>query len=462
MNEKIKESKPKKHDDEQADAMDPDSTGDTVSSGEAASLGKEKTEQAPGSELLVRFSIQVAGQAIETRMDEVARSYQTDIKLPGFRKGNVPLDLIKSRYKKEIGDEALNKVAEQAVFEKIEKDGLKIVSQPVIEKMDHREGGDLQADIRVEVLPEVVLPDLERLQVRVDKKELAVEPFDETKQMTSFLERHRRRMPVKDRGVQAGDIVVFESQVRFLDSGRMGRRSEQTLTAAKDMPSDIPDLFREILGKGIGDGFRVTRTYGADFKKKAWAGKTIEHHLEVKSIFEMKLPETNAAFWTSMGFKDEAAFKVKLKQEYDDYAKNQREEKIVKQVVDKLVEETDFPVPRTLVEQEVLRMGQQQAHLFQALEETQRKQLIEGLKLEAEKSVRFSLIFDTLVDRFKIEVSSDDVEKEYRRVAEANKVPLGDVRKYYMKKENKDRLKDSLLRVKVFDFLREKIKVKEV
>jgi FKBP-type peptidyl-prolyl cis-trans isomerase (trigger factor) len=79
-----------------------------------------------------------------------------------------------------------------------------------------------------------------------------------------------------------------------------------------------------------------------------------------------------------------------------------------------------------------------------------------------EKSVRFSLILDFIQREFKIEISSDELEKEYELIAENNKFPLAEVRKFYMNSEEKDKLKDALLRVKLMNFLKEKIKIKEV
>ena len=431
-------------------------------SAETREDGKNDKGGKESSDLVREFSIHVPREEIETRIDEVAQTYSSDIKLPGFRKGNVPVELIKSRYRKMIGDEALNKVVEQFVFEKIEKDGLQIVSQPVIEKLDYEEGNDLHADIRVEVFPRVVLPNLEKLEVKIPKKDLEIESYDEQKQIDAVLERNKRRVQVKDRGVTSGDVVAFSLQSQFMDTKRMSKRSEQTVVAEKEAEFDIPDLFREINGKKVGEQVIFTRVYGSDFKKKLWAGKTLEHHLEIKTIFEMAKPDFDSEFLKTLGFKDEEAFKKKLKQEYDDFAKNQREEKTVARIVEKIVSEVDFTVPKTLVDQELLRLGQQQEQVLRAMDEKQRKDYIDTLHVEAGKTVKFSLIYDTIRQEFKIEVSADDLTKEYKRIADANQIPLAEVRKYYGNKANKERLQESLLRVKVVDFLKEKIKVKEV
>ena len=76
--------------------------------------------------------------------------------------------------------------------------------------------------------------------------------------------------------------------------------------------------------------------------------------------------------------------------------------------------------------------------------------------------MRFSFIVETIKSEFKLNVSTDDQEKEYKDIAEKSKLDIKEIRKYYMKPENKEFLTDKLLRNKVIDLLTEKIKIKEV
>lgn len=418
--------------------------------------------QSKKKDLSLKLDITVTADEIDKQIDQVARGYVGDIKLPGFRKGNVPLDIIKSRFKQLISDEAINKLIESHVYEKIQKDNLKVVSRPVVEKIDYPEGKNLRADVVVELFPEITLPDLSGIEVKISKKELAVEPYDEKKEIDGVMERNKRRVPVNDRLVKENDTVQLVVQSRFMDSKRMTKKREVMFLVNRESDFEIPDLMAEVTGKKQNDRLTLKRTYPVDYKKKNWAGKELEHYLEIKNVYEMKKAELNTEFLKSIGFNEEAAFKAKLKEEYEHYVKNQKEEKINDVLVSELAIKLDFPTPQTLLEQEMARMMSQYQPILKTMNEQQRKDYLDMLKKNVEKSVRFSLILDAVQLEFKLEISNDELENEYRRIAENNKFPLAEVRKYYMNSAEKEKLKDALLRTKMMSLVKEKIKISEV
>jgi trigger factor len=422
---------------------------------------KTGAEKDPGNELLVHFDITVPRQEIERQIEEVAQHYSADMKLPGFRKGNVPVDIVKKRYQKAITDEALNKIVEHHIYEKIKQDKLKIASRPMIEKLEYQDGTDLKANVVIEVFPEVVSPDLSKVEVKLAKKDMNLEPFDEEKQIQSVLERNKRRKPVKDRAVKDDDILILEVQSKFMDTKRMSKKKELTYTVSRDSDSDIIDLFPEVISKNLNDQVVFTRAYPADYSRKVWAGKTIEHHIQIKNIFELIQPEFNAEFLKTIGFEDEKTFKEKLRQEYDQYQQSQKEEKINSLIIDQLTEMVDFPIPRTIVEQELVRIQSQHAPLLAGMDENKQKEYLDSLIQDIEKNIKYSLIFDAIQKESKIEVNNEDLEKEYKVISERNNFPLAEVRKYYQKSEEKEKLKDSLLRIKLMNHIREKAKIRE-
>ncbi|MCK4835855.1 MAG: trigger factor [Candidatus Aminicenantes bacterium] len=422
----------------------------------------EMAEEETIDDLFEKFSITVPKEEIAKQIDEVAKKYSAEIKLPGFRKGNIPIEIIKSRYKKVIADEALNKVVEFFVYKKIQEDPLRIVSHPVIEKIDYEEGNDLNADVMVEVFPEITLPDLSKIELKISSKELKPEPYDEEKQIEGVLERNKRRVPVKERPVQEDDVLILVIQSQFTDTKRMIKKKEASYVVNKETEFEISDLYHEVLGKKINDEIVLKKKYPSNYERKKWAGKELEHLIVIKNIFEMKNPEFTDEFVKSVGFKDKQSFKDKLRKEYDQYINSQKEDKINSLIIDHLTANIEFPIPRTLVDQEMARIQAQHTPLLKTMEDKQKKEYLDALKKDIEKSVKFSLIHDSIQKEFKINISSDELEKEYKSIAEKNNFPLAEVRKYYMNSQEKDRLKESLLRVRVMSFIKEKIKIKEV
>jgi trigger factor len=430
---------------------------------------EEKTEKIEAGDdnggkkdLFVEFTIEIKNEEIEKSFNEALASYAADIKIPGFRKGKVPIEVVKSRYKDAITDEVKAKLVEEAVFERIKKDKLKILSQPNIKNIDYKEGKDLKAAVVVEAFPDVKLPDLETLEVEIPASELEIESFDESKAIDRVLMANQRQAPVSKREIKDNDTVMLNYQSKTLDTKRMSRKKSAYYQVVKEESFEIRDLYNEMIGRKVKDKLMVKRKYPEDYKKKIWAGKEVEHYIEIENVFEMVKPNLDEAFIKSQGFTDEAAFKKKLKEDYEAYAQKSKEDKKMSFIIDKLNEVVDFPLPKSLVDQEMARIVQQNPYSFNfnVKDEKEQQKVMDSLKTNAEKSVRFSFIVEAVKDEFKLEVSSSDLEKEYKRAAETNRIDVQEVRRFYMQKENKQNLEEALTREKVIDLLKEKIKIK--
>jgi trigger factor len=429
--------------------------------------GKEEVkpadEEKKEKDLLVKFSITVPHPKVEEEFNEALIKYAHEIKLPGFRQGKIPIEVIKSRYKEVIQDEVVGKVVEKVVFEKIETDKIKIISQPQVKNIDYKEGKDITADIEVEVFPTVELPYLETIEVKIPAAELKIEDYDEKKQIDLVLEAHKRQAPVR-RAIKEGDYVMLKTQAKILQTKRMTPRKSTHYLVNEKEPSEILDLAKELIGKNIDENLTFRRSYPEDYHKKPWAGKEIEHYITIESVFEWVKPELNKDFLKSIGIDDEESFKKKLKEEYDRMKSQQVEDKKLKHIIDTLCETIVFPLPRGMVEHEAARIAEQrqQRYPIDFKDEKQIKEYMDSLKPEAEKSVRFTFIVEAIKEKFNLEVTSDDLEKQYKSIAEQNNLPVKEVRKFYMNKENAENLKDSLLREKVIDLIKGKVTIKEV
>jgi len=415
------------------------------------------------SQLQVKFSIEIPKKDIDKGFEEALEKYAGEIKLPGFRKGKVPVEVIKSRYKDAIKDEVINQVVEEAVFNKIEKEKMRIISRPEVININYEEGKDLTADVQVELFPTIELTDLETLEVEVPTNELKEEEFDEKKHIDYFLESHQRRVPV-DREIKDGDYITLKHQFKVLPGKRMSPRKEAYFMVNKEEKFEILDLYQEVLGKGSGAELTFTRSYPEDYQKRPWAGKEVEHYVTIENVFEMVKPELTPEFLKSIGFEKEEDFKNKLKEEFDRVQTQRIEDKQMKYIIDALCESITFPLPQGMVEQETKqRLAQGQArYLVDMKDEKQVKEYENSIKSEAEKSIRFSFIVEAVKEKFKLEVSNDDLENHYKSLAEKNNLPIREIRKYYMNKENSQSLKDSLLREKAIDLIKGKCQIKKV
>ena len=412
--------------------------------------------------LLRRFQIFMSREDIAKEIDTLAVQYSLKVKMPGFRQGKVPVDVVKKVYKQALEEEVLQQAVSKLAFAQIEKDKIAIASEPYVEKMDHPEGQDLLAEIAVEVLPDIQLPDIEKLQVKIPGAILKGEPFDEAKQIELVLEANKRSLPVKDRPIQDSDLVLLLVQSTDMASKRKWPRQETYFMMNKDNGAEINGLYDELLGKKSEETFSIQRTYPAEAAKKAWNGKKIEHQVNIKAIFEMKKPELDEYFLKSLGLKSAEDFKIKLKEEYEHRQEHQKDEQIMEKIYERLLESCSFPIPRSLVEQEAARQLTRNKRPLNFKNDEEKNKLKELLFSQAEGTVRLSLILEQVRKQYHIDVSNEDIEKEYAHLAMHNSLPEKEIKKYYEEKKKLDELKDHLLNVKLNEFIKEKIKIKEV
>ncbi len=440
-------------------------SGIVTQSAEPVDENKENGQEAElkdaGDELVKILDIEVKESEIDKQIEEVARQYSSEVKLPGFRKGKVPVEIVKKRFKQAVADEALNKVVEHAVIERVKKENLDIVGSPTIKELDYNEGSDLKAKVAVEVFPEVTLPQWETLEIEVQKSELAPE-YDEAKQIDGVLNSNKRRVLVSDREIKEEDIVGIKIQSQFMDNRRMTPRRENEVNMADAERHEISGIFEQLKGKKIGDKIEFSVSYPEDYRKKPWAGKELTHFIEIMNIYEMIKPELNEEFFKSFGIQDEETFKKKLREEFNRYTEQIKEDRLMSLLTAKVIESVDFPLPQSLVMQELEREFSEGLRYINIDDPEQKKQYVRLMQDSARRSVKSMLVFDAIRKEFKIEVSNDDMEKEFKEIAEKNNVAVAQVRKVYANPDHKNKLKDNLLSRKMVEFLREKISIKEV
>ena len=423
---------------------------------------KNKVIKDQNDQMSKEFKIVIPRVEIEKRFEQAAEKYSSEMKLDGFRKGKIPVEVVKNKYHEIIIDEVVNKLIEEYTFKIIKEEKIPIVSSPVVKEFKFEEGKDLKALVIVDLFPEVKIPDLEKVQLSIKKEMLKSEKFNEADQIKMILENNKKKQIVKDQPIKSGDFVEFTIQSQFTDTKRMMPKQDSFFEVKEEPHVEIGDLYKDLVGRSAGDKLEIERKYGKDIKKKNWANKKIRHFIQVKNVFEYVIPELNDDFLKSAGFSDEKSFKEKLKEEYSNQLSRQKDQIITTEIRDKLLSICNFNVPDSIVDQEVQRSQEQYAQVIMTLPEDKRQEYIKTVRENAEKSIRFSFILEEVKKKFEIKVENEDLEKEFKSISDANNIDIKDVRKYYMNNEQKESLRDSLGRNQAIDLLKEKIKIKEV
>ncbi len=417
-----------------------------------------------GDSLNHSWLVELKREKIEEQIEITLKGYVAQVKLPGFRLGKVPFDVVKSRFYEAAEDEVVNKMLEEVILGHVRKENLNIIDSPTIEDLDRPQNGDVTAKVTVELAPELSLPLLSELECSIEKSGPGYEQFEEERELQKVLEANKRRLPVTDREIRDGDFVVLKFQSKNLENKRMTPRKESYFEVMKDGDHEIGEIYSDLIGKKNGETFSVIREYPADYQRTAWQSKKFEHQIEIFQHFEMQTPLLDDDFAKKHGYESLVHFKEKLKEEFDVYQKKIMDDRKTETIIQELVKSTEFKVPKKLMTQELSRIIQnpeRYAHDFQQFE-NDRDALFTRIKADAERNVRFSFIIEKLIKEYSMNVSQEDLDTEYSRLAMANNADVKQVKKYYQDTQHREQLKDVLLKRKVIDYLRENVSVKEV
>ena len=344
--------------------------------------------------LLREYKVVIAANDINEKLESRLAEIGQQVRVPGFRPGKVPLPILKQRFGPSVMGEVLERAVNDSSNQAINERGLRPAIQPKIEITSFDEGKDLEYTIALELLPDISIMDfggieLERLSVEVDPKEVesAMERLASNLKETKPLE--------KARAAKQGDVLVidFKGAVNGEELPGMSGEDHHLELGSNRFVAGFEE---QLVGVKLGDEKEIKVTFPEEYVNDKLAGQEAVFEVKVKDILEAVLPELNDDFAKRLGEESlevlEGKVREQIGQEYNQLARTQ----LKRQLLDKLAEGHDFPVPQGMAEAEFEAIWQQV------------KQDIEQGRLDDE-------------DKDK---SEEELQSEYREIAE-RRVRLG-------------------------------------
>lgn len=414
---------------------------------------------------------------------EVAAEYQAvigevakQVRIPGFRPGKAPANLVLKQYGKAVTDEFKQKLVAKAY-----RDGVKESKLDVIQVVNVQEG-DIAPDkfagivITVDLRPSFELPEITGIPVTV----APVEPTDaEVEAGIDALRSERADFKVvAERASQKSDYVKIayegavdgQSILEIAPEKQIYGKVPQTWEEVEgEHEGLIPGLGKQLSGLKTGDKKDITVTFPAEFAAApALAGKTAVYAVEILEIRERVLPALDEAFFKANQVDDLAGLQAKVRnnlksrKDYENLAGKRR------QVVDALAAKVDIAVPESLVDQET------QAVLRQFVQENQRRGLtaeqfekdkdtiIANAKAAAQTRVKTQLILARIAEQEKLAVEASDIDAFlYRQSMQTGTKPEKLVKELTQDRERLRAVQQSIVFDKALDLVVSKAVVTE-
>lgn len=379
-----------------------------------------------------RLDLLVAIEALEKDIDQRLKRIGKNFKMPGFRPGKVPANIVKQQYGEQAHFDALNEALERAFGEAAKSQELRVAGNPKIEPKTTESKTHLEFSAVFEVYPEITLGDLTGVEIERPILEVGAAEIDST--MTVLRKQRVRYEPV-DRAAAKDDRVTID----FL-----GKKDGEPFAGgqANDYPfvlgagSMLADFENAIYGLKAGESKTFEMTFPADYLSKEIAGQTVSFDITLKEVREPILPEIDAEFAKELGVEDgdvekmRAEIETNLKREVS----KRLQSKVKDQVMEALLKTNPIDVPGALLEMEIQRLMQSARQDMEQRGGAKMKDFPmqrEWFVDQAKRRVSLGLILSEIVKVNKLQAQPDQIKKIVEESAQSYEHPEEVIRWYY-------------------------------
>ncbi|MFQ3186621.1 MAG: trigger factor [Marinomonas primoryensis] len=400
-----------------------------------------------------------AARVDEKVSSEVAKTAKT-IRIDGFRKGKVPVSVVKKRYGQGIRMDAVEQIMRDAYVEAIQKESIQPAGMPSIEPKNFAEGADLEFVVKVEVYPEVTLAD--NANIKVDRVVSDVTDAD-VDVMLETLRKQNAEWTAVERASSDGDQVTIDF-VGYLGNEAFEGGAAQAHKLILGSNTMIPGFESGVLGAKTGEERTISVTFPDDYQAENLKGKEASFKITVSEVAEQILPELDDAFVEKFGLADATidALRAEVRKNMERELNQAIKAKLKNALFDGLLSINDVEVPSALIDQEVDALRKQAASQFGG-EGFDASQLpAELFQDEAKKRAKLGLLISEVIKKDELKVDDDRVRAFLEDMAQAYQEPQQVIDFYLKNKEQMSQVQSAVLEEQVVDKLLESAQVTEV
>jgi len=402
----------------------------------------------------VELSIPVDEVASETA--RVTGDIQKRAKLHGFRPGKAPASLIRQQFAGDIRQKVLESLIPRFLQSKFEAENLKVVGTPDISDVHFHEGEPLTFKAEFEVVPEIELQEYKGVEVPYQDPEVTEE--DIVKRLDEIRDQKAEYVNIDPRPLENGDHAVVALESLSGVEGDPVKHDEMVLELGG--PDTFPAFTENLLGLSPGDEKEFEVAYPEDFGSARLAGRTVRFHATVKGIRRKELPELNDEFAQDLGdYRNVEELREAIRKAIFAQRQYEAQQEAKNQIVDRLVDAHDFPVPETFVEGQIRNRVEQSLRAVAAEGVDPRSLKLDWEKVKtsqrdkALREVKASMLLSRIAEREAIAPKLDEVDREVEKIARQQREPIAALRLRYEKDGTLNRIASHIRTEKTLSFL---------
>ena len=382
-----------------------------------------------------RLKIEVPANRVQQAYEKVTDDFQKEARIPGFRPGHAPRNVVAKKYQKDIQSETQRTLVPEAYQEAVTEKKLRVVSQPQIEDLKYQPGLSLSFSTLIELVPEFRLPDYKGLVLK--KQESEVTEADVDKMLTTLADQRANFEDATDRPLAMDDFGVI-SYKGTLD----GKPLTELVSEAKNLAESpmfwlwmrpdgfLPKFAEQLVGLNKGETRTVSVEFPADFPQAGLAGKTAQYEVELKEIKIKHAPEIDDAFAQEVAKLNLEELKTRVRENMATDKMQQAERAARNEAVEKIISAVEFDLPKSTLDEEthaavydIVSENQARGITASMLEE-KKDQIFANAARGARDMVKFRFIAAQIAENEKIEVTNEILAQHLAYLAQRENTTL--------------------------------------
>lgn len=385
----------------------------------------------------VSLTVEVKGEVFEKATEAAYRKNAKQIRVPGFRPGKATRRQIEALYGEGVFfDDAIKALYPDALEQAIAEKELNVIDLKDInvESVD-KEGFVFTAIVIVK--PEATVKEYKG--IKAEKNVYTVSSSEVDAQLKAQQKQAERIVPV-ERAVQAGDIAVIDYEGFLNDKPFDGGKGED-YELEIGSGTFIPGFEDQLIGKNKDENVDVNVTFPEEYHAEELKGQAVVFKVLVKDVREKQLPEIDDEFVKDISeFDTLADYKKDIRKKLKENKEKTAESELENALLDALVEQTEVEIPDAMIEKQIdsivrdfdgrLQMQGMKLDLYLQYTGMTMDAFRDGFKPQAEKQVKSRLALEAVVKAEGIEVSDEELEAEYKKLADMYQMEVDQIKPY--------------------------------
>jgi trigger factor len=413
-----------------------------------------KELSASENEVEITLKFEEIKEDIENEIKKQSKSIQ----LPGFRKGKVPMSLIKKKFGDTLEYEASEKVANQQFWEIAKEKSLNPIGQPTMTDFNFKPGEDLRFKIKYEVVPRIEVKDYTKQKIEIP--DFVVKDSDVETELDRIIRANRTFEETDLVGEDKNyllDVQIYKLNEKGESENEKGEKLEIDLTN-EGVHKDIQERSK---GKKVGDSFNFSFDDERKVKNDKGIEETVKEHFDykvkingIKKIISPELTEEFIKKVTKDKISNEEDLRNEIRKDIEHYYEHRTEEFLHGKLITSIIKNNDFDPPKTLVNNilEELVRNEEEYIKKQGYPKISREDLKDRYIITAENDVKWFLIKAEILKKENITITDEEIKTLAEKDAEKTGISSEKLMNYYKNSAQNEKLLDK----KLFDFLKEK------